>query len=295
MVQLSGLAGCQVEDGKEVEGMISKRTALTLAEDINILCGDGGSLDVNELRKLLFLADLPSDLAGNFYNQGTIAMITNLYSGELFLKAGAQDKNECQKTGNNILRRMAFQTLVVLRERYGEDAVTNSQLLGELELDGYSMGEKGLVRSEAEIVDTKEEAGLLERLYTELGLGDSKTTLHFLQLSEDAYINGRWDAAVQHARQTMESVLLQCAVRWAGQKSPPDMLTDTAPAGIRRYLEREGILDDKEVAAVQHSYGLVSNKGSHVHVCDKDEARLTRHIVLSLTQYVMLELKKKLP
>lgn len=161
----------------------------------------------------------------------------------------------------------------------------------QLELDGYVYRDGSLLFSEEDVLDTQEEAGILETLYRQLGLGDADTALHHLRLSEDHYLAGRWDDAISNARKFFECTLSQIAISHS-RKSPNDHpLSDEAakqPVRVRDYLEQEGLLETKEKEAIAKVYGLLSNTGGHPYMASNDQARLLRHLALTLSQFAML-------
>jgi hypothetical protein len=152
-----------------------------------------------------------------------------------------------------------------------------------------------LVPNEAEVLDTKEVSGAIETSYVALGLGDQATTFHHLQLTEVHYLAGRWDDSIANSRKFFESVLAQVVLRHSASKGTPatqDVLD--RPARVREYLEREGLLEDKEKQAVASIYSLLSETGGHPYVAQQEQARLMRHLALTFAQFVMLRLKSAL-
>ncbi len=63
------------------------------------------------------------------------------------------------------------------------------------------------------------------------------------------------------------------------------------PVQVRDYLQREGLLEGKEEAAIASVYGLLSNTGSHPYMAAADQARLLRQLALTLAQFIMLRLR----
>jgi hypothetical protein len=51
------------------------------------------------------------------------------------------------------------------------------------------------------------------------------------------------------------------------------------------------LLESKEKKVISSVYALLSNTGSHPYMADNDEARLLRHLSLTLSQFVMLRLQ----
>lgn len=67
--------------------------------------------------------------------------------------------------------------------------------------------------------------------------------------------------------------------------------TFSRPARVREYLESSGLLESKEKEALSSVYALLSETGSHPYMAASDQARLLRHLALTLSQFVLLRLK----
>lgn len=169
-------------------------------------------------------------------------------------------------------------------------------LLSNLELDGYSYKNGTILVSESDVFDTSEETGILENLYLDLNLKNKKITLHHLTLSEEHYINKKWDDSISNSRKFLECILRETASAYSERFKGTTLSQKKfdRPAKIRDYLEEEGLLETKENKAIASVYGLLSETGSHPYMADNDQARLLRHLALTLSQFVMLRLKGRL-
>lgn len=167
------------------------------------------------------------------------------------------------------------------------------KLLRNLELDGYIYKQPQLLTPESDVLDVKEEAGVLETLFNELSLNNRETTFHHLKLSEEHYIAKRWDDSVANSRKFFECILREVASAYSlKHKGTP--LSDSSfkrPVEIRNYLEREGLLENKEKETIASVYGLLSETGGHPYMAKNEQARLLRHLALTFSQFVMLRLK----
>lgn len=165
-----------------------------------------------------------------------------------------------------------------------------------LEMDGYVFRDNGLYQSEEQVLDVEAEAGLLEKLYTTLGLPDKAFTFQFLRLAEEHYVNGRWSDSIGNARKFLEAILQQVASKHASKvkRAPLNDSTLQQPAAIRDYLESEGLVEKKERELLDKLYGLLSHTGSHPYMAEKDQARLLRQDSLTWTQFIMLRLEDAL-
>lgn len=167
------------------------------------------------------------------------------------------------------------------------------ELIRRFELDGYVYRFGKLVQCEVEVLDVETEVGLLEAIYSELGLSDKIVSFSFLKLAEDHYVAGRWPDCIGNARKFFESVLQQVAAHHSlcikGSPLPETELQRAV--SVRSYLESSTLLEKKEREAVDKIYGLLSHTGGHPYMAEQDQARLLRQICLSFTQFVMLRLK----
>lgn len=159
-----------------------------------------------------------------------------------------------------------------------------------LKLEGYEWNGTRLIKSEEDIIDVKEEAGLLESLYDELKLSDKEIVLHHLKLSEEHYLSNKWDDTISNSRKYLESVLKEVAINLSVNYSNCKLSKDAYehPNQIRNYLESEGLIEKKEKEAINSIYQLLSHTGGHPYMALSDQARLLRHLALTLAQFVLL-------
>lgn len=171
--------------------------------------------------------------------------------------------------------------------------VDDERLRENLELDGYVYKGERLLIPESDVLDVQQEEGILHSLYSELKLGEPEVALHHLRLSEEHYVNGKWDDSISNVRKFAEAALLHVALR-LNDLGSAQIRSDARPVDVRTHLEREGLLSKKEREALQHVYGLLSETGSHPYIAANDQARLMRHLGLTFAQFVMLRLRGKL-
>jgi len=170
-------------------------------------------------------------------------------------------------------------------------------LLESLELDGYVYRGFRLIAPESDILDTQEEGGVLATLFNDLQLDNWPTAQHCLNLSEEHWLNGKWDDCISNARRFMECTLQEAAATHSLRikKSKLAQNTYERPVEVRRHLGNEGLLEEREVRTIAEVYGLLSNVGSHPNIARKDQARLLRQVALIFSHFVMLRLKDCLP
>lgn len=167
------------------------------------------------------------------------------------------------------------------------------KLKNSLALDGYDVKKGKLILSEVDVLNTEEEAGVLESLYKELNLDNHDTVLHHLNLSTEHYINGKWSDSISNSRNFIEAVLREIAASYYQKikKSEISIRIYESPKDVRNTLESERLLEPKEQKAIAAVYGLLSNTGSHPYIADNDQARLLRHLSLTITHFVLLRYK----
>jgi hypothetical protein len=189
----------------------------------------------------------------------------------------AQNEQQIQ-----ILRRMA------LIDRPAEIEI--KRLESRLELDGYKYKNGKLYAIESSVIPEEEEQSYLERLTSEVNLTDQNTVKHHSQLSEEHYLNGKWDDSISNSRKVLDSILTQVM-----EALYLKIEQTTAPAGLaknafqtRQYLERQGIVTTAEREALDKAYGVLSVTGGHPYIAEKDQARLMRHLSLTFSQFVLL-------
>lgn len=222
--------------------------------------------------------------------------IMKLHTGESISTATQSwSWDERQSLGQRYLRDLAQDVITYIQtelEDYFKNDVEDllQLLLRQLELDGYVLIDSKLLSPEEEIINVEEEVNLLKSLYTSLGLDNSKVAFHHLDLSEEHYIAEKWDDSISNSRKFLESVLQEVsAARFLSEKgSPMPESRLNKPVDVREYLERAGLLEKKEKDAVAKVYGLLSHTGGHPYMAENDQARLLRHLSLTLSQFALL-------
>jgi hypothetical protein len=167
------------------------------------------------------------------------------------------------------------------------------KLLQSLELDGYVFRGDALLAPEEDVLDAKEQSGVLQDLYTELRLQNRDTVFHHLALSEEHYLAKKWDDSISNSRKFLEGVLQEVAashhLECQGSAISEDIYSK--PVRVRDYMESSGLLGPKEKQALSSSYGLLSETGGHPYMAENDQARLLRHLALTFSQFALLRLR----
>ena len=224
--------------------------------------------------------------------------IMRLHTGETVASATSDwTWQQRSSLGQRLLRDLA-EDILVDPETLGPSAsaearAKTSQLKSQLELDGYLFQDDKLYYTEAAVLDTEHEQGILEKLTTDLRLDNQEVMKHHLELSETHYVGGRWDDSIANSRKFLESVLQEVAANYHQFKTgqPIAESTYSTPRLVRDYLQTEGLIESKEKQAITKVYGLLSETGSHPYIAEKDQARLMRHLALTFAQFALLRLQ----
>ncbi|MCA9380193.1 hypothetical protein KC675_03375 [Candidatus Dojkabacteria bacterium] len=166
------------------------------------------------------------------------------------------------------------------------------ELLGLIELDGYKYKKGLLLLPEEDLMDVDTERNYLKELISEAKLQNQDTILHHLNLSEEHYINSKWDDSISNSRKFFEEVVRQVAKKLSLFKTNKVLdakISDKAGNCIN-YIKKKGLLEQKEDNALGSIYVLMSNNGGHPYIAKKDQARLLRNYALTTSQFVLLRL-----
>jgi hypothetical protein len=254
-------------------------------------------LYVNELEPWMLQA---AKRLSKFNERGIIELIMQLHTGESSVNATPNWTWEArQSLGQRILKELAE---CLLRQRLidpnfeshdGRDKDAVDLMRKSLELDGYIYRDGILGIPEETVFDEKEEEGVIDSLMKSLNLSDIETINHHLKLSETDYQLSHWDDSISNSRKVLEGILAQTAIRFMGITKENGLSGKELEraAAVRDYLERCGILEKKEKDTITSVYGLLSDTGGHPNIARQDQARLMRHLALTLSQFVLLKLE----
>jgi hypothetical protein len=284
--------------------MISRKTALRLSDiyyalftrhDINKFA------KTDELYDYLYERDYEAWfcnlLRKAIYGLDLKGMIMQLHTGESLVAAtNGWDWDKRKALGQTYLCYLAEDALKWLDEVKPKGYLTDfllqqfKELIRLLELDGYLYRDGSLMFSEADVLNLREETGILESLYSELKLADREVSFEFLRLSEEHYKEEHWADSIANSRKFLESVLQQVARAFSKKYRHQDLSEEvySRPVDVREYLVTEKLLEKKEREALDKVYGLLSHTGSHPYMAEKDQARLLRQMSLLFCQFVML-------
>ncbi len=263
------------------------------------------SIDIDKLYDFLFDNEFPGGFCNdakktyNAYSTRNLKeFIMKLHTGETLVRGTPEWSWEQRSAlGQSYLHDLAeviIKHKSTLDDRFESHIIRSiDSLIAQLELEGYEYKNGKLLISEADVLDITEEVGTIENLYRELGLDNTETTFHHLSLSEEHYHNKKWDDSISNSRKFLECIIREVAathsIRKKGAKLDSDIYSNQK--SIRSYLEKEGLLEAKEREAITSVYGLLSETGGHPNMAESEEARLLRHLSLTLSQFVMLRLR----
>lgn len=167
------------------------------------------------------------------------------------------------------------------------------QLKSSLELDGYRLQNGQLSASELTVLDEAEAHQVLRQLACEVGLADAKMGFHHLDGSHTCYLAGKWEDSIGNSRKFLEYVVWETAAKChlIDKGSPIDPKWHGLPRKARGYIQRVGLISLREKTAIDTLYALLSETGGHPYMAEREQARLMRHLALTLAQFVLLRLK----
>jgi len=231
-------------------------------------------------------------------DRALIEFIMRLHTGETVVSATpGWSLSQRIQLGQRLLRDLAEDVLIIYQSpnKYMTEETRKRipQFISDLELDGYLFRDGKFYFSEAAILDTEGEEGILVKLVKDLELSNQDVLEHTLELSSTHYIEGKWDDCIANARRFWEAVLQETAARYhfhKTKKSIPPSIYDR-PVEVRNYLESQGLIEPKEKEAIAKVYGLMSETGSHPYIAERDQARLMRYLALIFAQFILLRLQ----
>ncbi len=227
-------------------------------------------------------------------------LIMGLHTGETQQRADPNWTSEKgQQLGQQFLRDLAedllqdFPNIANWRGRRFEEYVAALEKLdSSLELDGYLFHDDRLLDPDTDAIDSREEAGILDSLYSSLGLPHHDIFINHLKLSVDHYIDHKYGDSISNSRHFLEIVLREVANAISLQRhgTPLASADYERPVKVREFLEGENFLTTDEVMTVAKIYRLISNTGGHPNLSQNDEARFARQLALIVAQYMLIRL-----
>jgi len=227
------------------------------------------------------------------HKRNLMEFIMRIHTGEtLFPYAKEWTIKQREMLGQRYLKDLAEDIIEYCKsEHICSDEI--KKLKSKLELDGYIWKDSKLLFPESDVLDSEEEGGILRNLVDELNLENKDTIFHHLQLSEDHYLNQKWDDSISNSRKFLESILQEVAAKHHMVENNTELSSSiyNSPRDVRDYLKNNELIEEKEKKAISSNYSLLSGTGGHPYIAEQDQARLLRHIALTFCQFVMLRLK----
>lgn len=262
----------------------------------------GYDIDKRALYEFLYDNELDSTICNaikdahvRYDDQKLKKYIMQLHTGESSVCFTPDWDAEPESIGQEYLIDLA-EAIIKNKQYFNDRELARSkieELVKQLELDGFEFKNGKLLVSETELLDVDEEIGVIHNLYSDLCLENGETTFHYLSLTEEYYISGKWDDSISNSRKFLECILREVvtahSLRQKGAKLDSDVYSNQK--SIRSYLLKEGLLDAKEHETITSVYGLLSQTGGHPYMAGSEQARLLRHLSLTFSQFVMLRLR----
>lgn len=294
--------------------MISRRTTLILAQLMDkkfsgksVMWEDTklGIVDTTKLHKFLYFYNFPAWFCNACRNipqlivppasSDLYGFIAKLHTGESFIEVAPEwTETEREQNGQALLLLLVQAMLSWFCAEREKSLTANrstslTRLQRSVELDGYVLSNSRLLQSESEVVNTSHEANTLVSLYTSLALANREVALHHLHRSEEHYVADKYDDAISNARKFYEVVEKEVARDHSRRigGSPIKEATLKNSRDIREYLKRHNLIDEKEQRVLINVSDLLSDKGGHAYVAEKEEARLLRIMALTLAQFIL--------
>ena len=206
----------------EVEGrdMISRRTAAAIGETVrNEFCYDS-KVYTEKLYDFLFVNGYEPWFCNSIrplrFPRAVKEHFMRLHTGETQAKLTPDwDWAARRKLGQVYLVRVAEHILNHASKQFHRQGSTKrpDEVLQEsLELDGYIYRGSRLIAPESDVLDTQEEGGILATLFKDLCWDNWPIAEHALKLSEDHWLNGKWDDCISNARKFLECILQEMDV-----------------------------------------------------------------------------------
>lgn len=206
-------------------------------------------------------------------------LIMKLHTGETQYEAtNSWTWDQRKQLGQKYIYNLAEDVLISYYKEFGSYQKKKIEseiksLISNLELDGYIFHNNRLLMPETDVLEIKEEIGLLETLYSSLNLENKDLSFHHLKQSEEHYLAKKWDDCISNSRKFLESVLREIASAHSKRYKKVSLKDSVyeSPVKVRDYLEMENLLEIKEKEAIAKIYGLLSNTGSHPYMASNDQ------------------------
>jgi len=164
----------------------------------------------------------------------------------------------------------------------------SNELIRSLQIDGYELLAGRIAPASFKGMKLNQEDDFLICLISGLQPANLEVIRHHHHEAEETFVNGNWGATSNETRNFFVAVLrgLREIATSRGRLAALQFGTDRSL--IQNYVTL-GIITEEEKEAVSKLWVLLSYSGPHVGIQPQDRARLTRLLVLGITQWLCLK------
>jgi hypothetical protein len=252
-----------------------------------------------EYKRLLYEREISIDVLdhiGDRYRWRPSQFLAAMYDGRVYACATRPGYGDPVPTAKDVLiNRLLLMTFAEVALDRGlsmpghlaEPKQAALELLGSLQLDGYEYIEGKLVEAALKGVDLQAEDEYLLHLLKEINPDNLSAILHHHKEADDTYVGGNWGPASSETRNFFVAVLR--GIRNVATKQGAAGPFAGPEKNLINNLQEIGFLDSEEKEAVLKIWVLLSYSGAHPGVQPPERARLTRLLVLGLTEWLCLK------
>jgi hypothetical protein len=228
--------------------------------------------------------------------------LMRLHTGESLVSFAREiSVGQLEHLGQSLLEKLACDYLKSVDARktdlyfYRGQEASLTLLKRRLELDGYVYFDGNLVQQQQDVLNVEEEKNILKLLYQQTNLDRHSDAIHFLDLTEEHFIAGRWSDSISNSRKFLELALAEGARALVMKRKLDENSCDfSKPFSVRDLYLSQQVLVEHEKDALRYFYALLSHTGAHPYMAESDQARLMRQLSLTLAQFVLLRLQSAL-
>jgi len=163
------------------------------------------------------------------------------------------------------------------------------EVIASLQLDGFAYINGRVVDAAVKGVDLKTEDDYLVGLIRAIRPPNLDLILYHHREADDTFVNRNWGAASTETRNFFVSVLRGLREVATERKAAPAVNQPISEKNLIDDFRKVGLLAEEEKEAVLKLWVLLSYSGAHPGIQEQDRARLTRLLVLGLTEWLCLK------
>lgn len=253
-----------------------------------------------EYKRRLYEADIPARILEHIedrYDWQPSAFLPALYDGRalaFFANEGygepepGEGEQEIGRALLLIFTQVALEHGLTLPNHLAAVIAIAKEVLASLQLDGFDYVGGKVVPAALRGVDLQEEHEYLLRLLHDIKPPNIGLIAHHYKEADDTYSSGKWGSSSNETRNFFIAVLRGLR-DVATAHGAPVLNQPVSDKNLIEDYERIGFLTVEEKEAVLKLWVLLSYSGSHPGIQDTDRARLTRLLVLGLTEWLCLK------